>query len=151
MFTALFAFVCIVYIGTTAASLLPAWKLSRVESGEADERLATAEDILAARAEFDRTMVRKGLLTCDRLELIRNGTRSRAVVTAMRPTGQALEDCREVELDVMVKRPGGGQFPARETALVPASALVKVSPGSVIDTYYRPGDETAVAICVAPV
>lgn len=150
MFTALFAFVCIVYIGTTAASLLPAWKLSRVDCGEADERLATAEDILAARAEFDRTMVRKGLLTRDRLELIRNGIRSPAVVTAMRPTGQALEDCREVELDVMVKEPEGGQFPARETALVPASALIKVFPGSVIDTYYRPGDETAVAICVAP-
>lgn len=150
MFTALFAFVFILYIGTTAASLLPAWKLSLVDSGEADERLATADDICAARAEFDRTMVRKGLLTDERLELIRKGIRSRAVVTAMRTTGQVLEDCREVELDVMVRKPGGGQFPARETALVPASALVKVSPGSVIDTYYRPGDETAVAICVAP-
>ncbi|OBB42436.1 hypothetical protein [Mycobacterium sp. 852002-51961_SCH5331710] len=150
MFTALFAFVCIVYIGTTAASLLPSWRLSVPEPGEADERVATADDIRAARAEFDRTLVRKGLLTDDRLELIRSGVRSPAVVTAMRPTGQALEDCREVELDVMVKKPGGGQFPAHETTLVPASALVKVSPGSVIDTYYRPGDESAVAICVAP-
>ncbi|MGE2719828.1 hypothetical protein [Mycolicibacterium celeriflavum] len=151
MFTALFAFACIVYIGTAAVSLLPTWRLSGLDPGEADERLATADDIRAARAEFDRTLLHKGLLTQDRLALIRNGIRSPAVVTAMRPTGQALEDCREVELDVMVRRPGGGQFPAHETALVPASALGKVSPGSVIDTYHRPGDETAVAICVAPV
>nr|WP_090344464.1 hypothetical protein [Mycolicibacterium malmesburyense]CRL76000.1 hypothetical protein CPGR_03793 [Mycolicibacterium malmesburyense] len=150
MSTALFTFVCIVYIGTAAASLLPTWRLSGLDPGEADERLATAHDIRAARAEFDRTLVRKGLLTHDRLALIRNGIRSRAVVTAMRPTGEALEDCREVELDVMVRKPGGGQFPAHETALVPASALAKVSPGSLIDTFYRPGDETAVAICVAP-
>ena len=50
----------------------------------------------------------------------------------------------------MVKRPDGGQFPAHETALIPASALTKVSPGSVIDTYYRSGDESAVAVCLSP-
>ncbi|WP_197413437.1 MULTISPECIES: hypothetical protein [unclassified Mycobacterium] len=135
MFTALFAFFR---------------RIPRLVSDEADERLATAHDILAARAEFDRMMVRKGLLTSHRLELIRHGIRSRAVVTAIRPTGQTLEDYREVELDVMVKKPEGGQFPVRETALVPASALPKIFPGSVIDTYYRSGDESAVAICVSP-
>ncbi len=62
----------------------------------------------------------------------------------------AREDYREVELDVMVNRPGGGQFAAHETALIPASSMAKVSPGSVIDTYYRPGDESAVAVCVPP-
>ena len=50
----------------------------------------------------------------------------------------------------MVRKPGGGQFPAHETALIPASALPKASPGSVIDTYYRSGDESAVAVCVPP-
>ncbi|ORA45385.1 hypothetical protein BST21_17470 [Mycolicibacterium celeriflavum] len=125
-------------------------RIPRSVCDEADERLVTAHDILAARAEFDQMMVRKGLLTRHRLELIRHGIRARAVVTAMRPTGQTLEDYREIELDVMVKKPEGGQFPVRETALVPASALPKVSPGSIIDTYYRSGDESAVAICVSP-
>lgn len=116
--------------------------------GEAAERLATTDDMLAACIAFDRMMVRKGLVTDEQLDLIRRGTRSRAVVTGMRATGNAREDHREVELDVMVKRPAGGQFPAHEKALIPASALRKVSPGSVIDTYYRVGDESAVAICV---
>jgi hypothetical protein len=106
--------------------------------------------MVAIRAEFDRMLVGKGLVTDGQLKLIRHGTRSPAVVTGMRPTGHTCEDFREVELDVMVKRPGGGQFPAHETALVPASALTKVSPGSVIDTYYRSGDESAVAVCVSP-
>ena len=117
---------------------------------EAGERLATVEDMLAVCAAFDEMLIRKGLLTGEQLDLIRNGTKSQGVVTGMRATGAAREDFREVELAVMVSRPGGGQFPARETALIPASSLASVSPGSVIDTYYRSGDESAVAVCVPP-
>src|SRR4051794_3970068 len=73
-------------------------------SEEACERLATAEDIRAVRAAFDDMLVRKGLLTVENLDLIRHGTKSRAVVTGMRTTGAALEDHREVELDVMVRK-----------------------------------------------
>jgi hypothetical protein len=50
----------------------------------------------------------------------------------------------------MVSRPEGGQFPAHETALIPASSLANVAPGSVIDTYYRPGNESSIAVCVPP-
>ena len=50
----------------------------------------------------------------------------------------------------MVSRAGGGQFAIHETALIPASSMAKVSPGSVIDTYYRPGDESEVAVSVPP-
>ena len=50
----------------------------------------------------------------------------------------------------MVSRPGGVQFAIHETALIPASSMAKVSPGSVIDTYYRPGDESEVAVSVPP-
>jgi hypothetical protein len=117
---------------------------------EADERLATTEDIVAIRAEFDRMLVVKGLATDGQIDLIRHGTKSRAVVTGMRTTGHAREDYREVVLDVMVNRPGGGQFPAHERALIPASAIARVCPGSVVDTYYRSDDESAVAVCVSP-
>jgi hypothetical protein len=115
---------------------------------ESGERLATLDDMLAVSAAFDEMLIRKGLLTGEQLDLIRNGTKSHAVVTGMRTTGTAREDYREVELAVMVRKPGGGQFPAHETTLIPASSLASVSPGSVIDTYYR--DESAVAVCVPP-
>jgi hypothetical protein len=116
----------------------------------ARERLSLADDIVAVRSEFDQMLLRKGLATPSQLELIRHGTRSRGVVTAVRATGDAREDYREVELDLMVLRPEGGQFPAHETTLIPASALAKVTPGSIVDAYYRRGDESAVAVCVPP-
>jgi hypothetical protein len=114
---------------------------------EATERLMTIEELVTA---FDEMLLRKGLMTDGQLALIRHGTHAAGVVTGMRATGTAREDFREVELDLMVSRPGGGQFPVRETALIPATSLRKVSPGSVIDAYYRPGDETTIAVFVSP-
>jgi hypothetical protein len=140
------------FVGSAAPVFVPRPAVPGVEpaADEADERLVTLEDTLTVRAAFDEMLVSKGLLTGEQLDLIRNGTKSYAVVTGMRSTGAAREDYREVELAVMVSRPQGGQFPAHETALIPASSLASVSPGSVIDTYYRPGDESAVAVCVPP-
>lgn len=116
----------------------------------APERLSLADDIAAVRSAFDQMLVRKGLVTRGQLELIRNGTRAYGVVTAMRATGEAREDYREVELDLMVRKPDGGQFPAHERTLVPVSSLNGVTPGSVVDAYYRHDDESAVAVCVPP-
>ncbi|WP_194163665.1 hypothetical protein [Mycolicibacterium sp. P1-5] len=114
------------------------------------KRLSLADDVIAVRASADHTLLRQGALTHDQLDLIRFGTRSRGVVTGMRATGREREDYREVELDLMVARPGGGQFPAQEVTLVPEAALPKVSPGSIIDTYYLPEDESAIAVCLRP-
>jgi hypothetical protein len=113
-------------------------------------RLSLADDAIAVRAAADHTLLRHGVLTHDQLDLIRFGTRSSGVVTGMRATGREREDYREVELDLMVARPGGGQFPAQEVTLVPETALSKVSPGSIIDTYYLPEDESAIAVCLRP-
>jgi hypothetical protein len=146
------AFVMFLLVGTALTYLIPDRDVSVAapDAGEADERLATTDDIVAIHAEFDRMLVGKGLATDGQIDLIRHGTRSRAVVTGMRTTGHAREDFREVELDVMVNRPGGGQFAAHEWALIPESAITKVTPGSIVDTYYRSGDESAVAVCVSP-
>lgn len=114
------------------------------------DRLVLADDMVAVRAAFDRMLLRKGIITAAQLALIRQGTRCRGIVTGMRPTGGAREDYREVELDLMVSKPEGGQFPAHETTLVPESALAEVAPGSVVDAYYRRGDESTVAVCVPP-
>lgn len=117
----------------------------------ARERLSLPDDMLAVRAAFDQMLVSEGLATAAHLDLIRHGIRSRGVITAIRATGVSQEDHREVELDLMVSRPDGGQFPAHETALIHRTAVAAVGPGSVIDTYYRPDDESAVAVCIPPV
>jgi hypothetical protein len=153
MFTPhLLTFFCFVVAGAAATLLIRTRTITEhgPDPEEAGERLVTADEMLAVRAAFDDMLVRKGLLTVEKLDLIRHGTKSRAVVTGMRTTGTAREDHREVELDVMVRKPGGGQFPAHEKALIPASSLPRVSPGSIIVTYFRSGDESAVAVCVPP-
>ncbi|CAN7411250.1 hypothetical protein [Mycolicibacterium frederiksbergense] len=114
------------------------------------EQLSLADDMVAIRAAFDRMLVDKGLVTAAQLDLIRHGIRSSGVVTAARSTGAGREDYREVVLDLMVRRPEGGQFPAHETTLIPATSLDRVTPGSVIDAYYRRGEESTVAVAVPP-
>lgn len=133
-----------------AAALRPGLVVLVTFDPDARERLSLADDIAAVRAEFDRMLIGKGLLTTAKLDLIRHGVRSRGVVTGIRTTGAGREDHREVEIDLMVRRPGGGQFPAHERTLVPASSLADVKPGCVIDAYYRRGDESVVAVCVPP-
>jgi hypothetical protein len=136
--------------GSSQAALRPGVVLLVTFDPAEREQLSLADDMAAVRSAFDQMLVRKGLVTQDQLDLIRNGTRSRGVVTAMRATGAVLEDHREVELDLMVRRPAGGQFPVHETTLVPESALDGVSPGCVVDAYYRADDESSVAVCVPP-
>ncbi|WP_319454311.1 MULTISPECIES: hypothetical protein [unclassified Mycobacterium] len=136
--------------GPAVSELQPGVVLLVAFDPAAREQLTLADDIAAVRSAFDQMLVRKGLVTAEQLELIRFGIKASGVVTAMRATGDAREDYREVELDLMVRRPEGGQFPAHETALVPASSLTEVAPGSVIDTYYWRDDESAVAVCVPP-
>lgn len=116
----------------------------------AREDLSLADDMVAVRAAFDRMLVGKGLVTDEQLDLIRHGVKGAGVVTAAHPTGTTREDYREVVLDLMVRRPEGGQFPAHETTLIPVTSLSRVSPGAVIDAYYRRGDESSVAVCVPP-
>ena len=117
---------------------------------QARDRLSLADDLVAVHAAAAHTLPRHGLLTRGQLDLIRHGTRSPGVVTGMRATGHPGDGLREVELDVMVSRRGGGQFPAHETTVVPASQLARVEPGSIIDAYYRPSDESTIAVCLPP-
>ncbi|MEW2482537.1 hypothetical protein AB0876_23390 [Mycobacterium sp. NPDC049093] len=143
--TVLLAVLCLFCAG---AALSATRRVRRVcHNDEVDERLVTLGELVA---EFDHMLIRKGLMTQVQIELIRTGTRSRGIITGMRATGTIREDYREIELDLMVSRRDGGQFPVRQRTLIPASALAKVSPGNVIDAYYRPGDENTVAVCVTP-
>lgn len=133
----------------SCAALWPGVVLAVRFDPERPSEVILADDMTAARAAFDTMLIRKGLTTADKLDLIRRGVKSQAVVTAMKPTGRVCEDYRQVELDVIVNRPEGGQFPAHEVTFIPATSVAKVEPGSIIDTYYRSSDSTRVAVCVS--
>jgi len=138
------------HAGATLGQLQPGVLLLVTFDPAERERLSLADDMVAVRTAFDQMLVSKGLVAPAQMDLIRYGVKSRGTVTAMRSTGMAREDYREVEVDLMVRRAKGGQFPARETTLVPASALANVAPGCVVDVFYRSGDESSVAVSVPP-
>ena len=73
-------------------------------------------------------------------------TRSQGVVVAARPTGWGRRGRRELELDIMVSRPQGGQFAIREIVLVADGVAGEFAPGAVVDICYRLGDESSVFI-----
>ncbi len=56
--------------------------------------------------------------------------RSRGVIVGLRLTGDFCADCHEVELDIMVTRPDGGQFAARETTMIPEASLASFTPAA---------------------
>lgn len=99
----------------------------------APEQLSFPDQTSVVRAALDRPLVR-----------------THGVVTAVHVTGRSSEQYREVKLDLVVSRPGGGQFPAHHVTLVQATALDDVAPGSVVQTYYHSGDESTVTVCVPP-
>lgn len=76
--------------------------------------------------------------------------RSHGVIVAARPTGRGRRGRREMELDIMVSRPDGGQFAIREMARIPAVLAAEFTPGAVVDICYRPGDESSVFIAHRP-
>lgn len=115
------------------------------------DELVLADDFVAARAAFDHMLIRKGLTTAQKIDLVRRGNRSQGVVTAVRVTGVVIEDHQEITVDLMVGRTDGGQFAARDTTFIPTSSVPTVTPGSVIDAYYRTVDESTIAITVAKV
>lgn len=150
--TLLFTVLCVACFGVATALRAATTASRRTDDdapcdAEATERLITLSELVA---EFDQALIRKGVLTSTQVGLMRTGIRTRGVITGMRTTGVARADFREVELDVMVARVGGGQFPAQETTSIPVSSLDKVLPGSVIDVYYRPDDERTIAAWVSP-
>ena len=64
-------FILFLFFGIAATLLLPDHEVTLVDpvTTEADERLATTEDMVAIRLEFDRMLVGKGLVTNGQLRL----------------------------------------------------------------------------------
>lgn len=131
-----------------AGALEPGMVVLVASHAHATETLSLPDDMLAVHAPFEGRLVRRDMSATDKLDLLHTGVKTRGVVTGIRATGTVRADCYELCLDVIVGRPEGGQFPATETAFVPASSVSRVSPGTIVDTYYRRGNESAVAVRV---
>ncbi|MBZ2196519.1 hypothetical protein [Occultella gossypii] len=103
----------------------------------------------AAQAALNDYLVGKGLITPQDLDVARRGVRTSAVVTAATPTGQVRDGHTQLQLDVLVARPDGSQYPVTQRLFVPASQLSRVHVGSRVATFVLPEDEQRVSVGLA--
>jgi hypothetical protein len=122
----------------------------RYRPDRADGRVVLATDASPAELQraYNLVQVAQGHLDADALRIAEYGLDARAVVLAMRPTGEIRGDRAVLELSLRVTRPDGSGFDVTTAKAVPPPYVPRVQPGSVITVKYLPDDETAVALAL---
>ncbi|AHH97233.1 hypothetical protein BC739_008100 [Kutzneria viridogrisea] len=103
-------------------------------------------DPAAVQAVYDRVMIRAGLSSERAVAIAARGTKSSAVVSAVRATGRIVEGNGELSLTLLVKRPDGSTFEATSEKVIPGNLLGFVQPGRVLTVFYLPASEQEVVL-----
>jgi hypothetical protein len=115
-----------------------------------DGKVALATD--ASQAELQSVMnliqLARGHIDAQGLRIAEHGVDARAVVIAMRPTGEIRDDRSVLGMTLRVTRQDGSAFEVTTEKAVPPALVPRVQPGSVITVKYLPGDETTVALAL---
>jgi hypothetical protein len=115
-----------------------------------DGKVALATDASPAELQrvYNLVQVARGHLDADGLRIAEHGLDARAVVLAMRPTGEIRGDRAVLELSLRVTRPDGSGFDVTTSKAVPPVLVPRVQTGSVIMVKYLPDDESSVALAL---
>ena len=87
-----------------------------------------------------------GPLSAEDQDRIASGVPTRGVILQSSPTGAIVGDCAALGLRVEVTRPDGTRFQADTVQPVPQPSLPLAVPGSVVNVYYKPGDEQHITV-----
>jgi hypothetical protein len=98
------------------------------------------------QAVQDQVMIRAGLTTPRGLHIAANGVQTRAVVSAVRPTGRLVQDNPQLTLTLLVTRLDGSSFEVTTDKVISAPLVGLVQIGSVVTAYYLPGVEDDISI-----
>lgn len=124
----------------------------RYRSDREDGKVVLATDASPAELQrvYNLVQVARGHLDADGVRIAEHGLDARAVVLAMRPTGEIRGDRAVLELSLRVTRPDGSGFDVTTSKAVPPVLAPRVQPGSVITVKYMADDETSVALALHP-
>lgn len=122
----------------------------RYRPGSADGKVVLATDASPAELQsvYNLVQAAKGHLDAHGLRIAEHGLDARAVVLAMRPTGELRGDRSVLDLTLRVTRQDGSGFHVNTEKAVPPALVPRVQPGSVITVKYLPGDESTVALAL---
>jgi len=118
----------------------------RYRPGDGTVALVTDASPAELQSVFNRVLAANGRLDAHGLRIAEHGLDARAVVLAMRPTGELRDDRSVLDLTLRVTRPDGSGFDVRTEKAVPPRLVPQAQPGSVITVKYLPGDESTVAL-----
>ena len=115
-----------------------------------DGKVAIATDAPQAELQsvMNRIQLASGHIDAHGLRIAEHGVDARAVVLAMRPTGEIRHDRSVLDMTLRVTRRDGSWFDVNTEKAVPPTLVPRVQPGSVITVKYLPGDETTVALAL---
>lgn len=135
---------------TDIAALAPGTVLPvRYLPGEGRVVLATDAAPAQMQATFSRIQLARGEITPHQLRIAEQGVEARAVVLAMRPTGEIRGNRAVAVVALRVSRPDGGTFDLELEKALPPEAVPQVQPGAVVRVRYLPGDKSDVVIQAA--
>ena len=104
-------------------------------------------DQKALQDAYNSQMLAKGVTSKETLDIVNNGVEAKGVVLSAEPTGNIINDMGEMSLHIKVTRPDSGDtFEAFVNKVMPRNSLSSTLPGSVIDVFYLPEDESKIAI-----
>ncbi|AOS63861.1 DUF3592 domain-containing protein [Actinoalloteichus hymeniacidonis] len=105
-----------------------------------------SDDDSAAQDALNQLLIRKGITTQARLDIVKRGITAQAVVQAVSAKGEIREGNPRMNLTLSVTRPNGTTFGAEVDRFMPATAVARLQVGKVVQVHYLPGDESEVVV-----
>ncbi|GAA3582812.1 hypothetical protein GCM10022198_02560 [Klugiella xanthotipulae] len=109
-------------------------------------RIARGLSPLHAQWALDRIRLAEGEVECERLDVVREGRETRALVLSCRPTGDIVGDYPWMVLGLRVYREDGDWFLAEVRVAVPLPVIPRLSAGTELVAFYRREEEADIAV-----
>jgi len=88
-----------------------------------------------------------GLLTQKEIDISEHGVKAKGVILSAQPTGNIINNCGEMALQVEVTRPGNGRtYHVSKNMAVSQNMLPLIQPGNMVEVFYMPENENVIVI-----
>jgi hypothetical protein len=108
--------------------------------------VATEEDDETLQHALDAVIIAGGGITQEEINMIKHGVEATGVILSAQPTGNIVDGCGEMALQVRVTRPSGGTYDVTINKPVSQGGLPSVQPDCEVNVFYMPENEANITI-----